>query len=165
MACEDCPICYESDALCKFTCGHSFCYTCTKKWYHTGQSTCPMCRASMCFRGILKKKQKWYQEKREQVYTDLMTQVFDELFDDYTDVLIDCLQVIQTRYDYTISTYPNIPCDVLDFVIRVSWVDVDFILNKSNVRIYEPATYKKYIMVSKCNYGVINNKHPLRTYW
>ena len=165
MVCEDCPICYESNALCKFTCGHSFCYTCTKKWYNTGQPTCPMCRASMCFRGIMKKKQKWYQEKREQVYTDLMTQVFDELFEDYSDILIDCLETVQNRYEYTVSKYPKISCDALDWIIRLSWLDVDYILNNSSVKIYEPATYKKYIMVSNCKYGVINSRHPLHIYW
>ena len=165
MVCEDCPICYESTTLCKFTCGHSFCYTCTKKWYHKGQPTCPMCRASMCFRGIMKKKQKWYQEKREQVYTDLMTQVFDELFEDYSDILIDCLETVQNRYEYTVSKYPNISCDELDWIIRLSWLDVDYLLNIPSVMIHEPATYKKYIMVSNCKYGVINNKHPLHIYW
>jgi hypothetical protein len=119
----------------------------------------------MCFRGILKKKQKWYQERREQVYTDLMTQVFDELFDDYSDILIDCLETVQNRYEYAVSKYPNISCDALDFVIRMSWVDVDYILNSSGIKLYEPATYKKYIMVSNCTYGVINSRHPLHKYW
>lgn len=161
----DCPICYESNILCRFTCGHSFCHACTKKWYTTGQPTCPMCRKSICFKGILKTRRKWYQEKREQVYTDLMTQVFDELFEDYSDILIDCLETVQNRYEYTISKYPNISCDALDFVIRLCWVDVDYILNNYRVKMYEPATYKKYIMVSNCTYGVINNKHPLRICW
>lgn len=165
MVCEDCPICYESDALCKFTCGHSFCYKCTKKWYKKGQPTCPMCRASMCFRGILKKKQKWYEEKREEVYTDLMTQVFDELFEEYSDILINCLETVQKRYEYTVSKYPNIPCDVLDWIIRLTWIDVDYLLNVPSMMIHEPATFNKYIMVSNCRYGVINSRHPLHIYW
>lgn len=165
MVCEDCPVCYECTPLCTFTCGHSFCHTCTKEWYNKGQPTCPMCRASMCFRGILKKKHTWYLERREQVYTDLIAQVFDDLFDDYSDVIIDCMRVVQDRYEYTITKYPTISCDALDFVIRFSSIDVDYILNSCSEKIYEPATYKKYIMISNCTYGVINNKHPLHVYW
>lgn len=80
----ECPVCYECATLCTFTCGHAFCDACTKKWYTKGaHPTCPMCRSSICFRGILKKKRVWYQDRLEGVYTNLMTQVCDELFEDY----------------------------------------------------------------------------------
>jgi hypothetical protein len=52
----ECPVCYESEARCRFTCGHGFCEGCTKSWYMKGKSSCPMCRASMCFKGITKLK-------------------------------------------------------------------------------------------------------------
>lgn len=161
----ECPVCYEHDTTCTFTCGHSFCYMCTKKWYITGHPTCPMCRDTICFRGILKKKRVWHREQLEHVYTDLMTRVFDELFEDYGDILIDCLETVQNRYEYTVSRYPNISCDELDLVIKLSWVDIDAMLAMSTVKVYEPATYKKYIMVSNCTYGVINSKHPLHICW
>lgn len=119
----------------------------------------------MCFRGILKKREKWNQEMREQVYIDLMTSVFEELFEEYSDVLIKCLETIQLRYEYTISKYPKIPCDVLDFVIRLSWVKIEDLLNNTKQVVHEPPTYKKYIMISNCTYGVINNKHPLHICW
>jgi hypothetical protein len=162
----ECPVCYERATLCTFTCGHALCDACTKKWYTKGSHpTCPMCRASICFRGILKKKRAWYQDRLEGVYTDLMTQVCDELFEDYSDILIDCLETVQNRYEYTVSKYPNISCDDLDFVIRLTWLDVDYILNTSGAKIYEPATYNRYIMVSNCTYGVINSKHPIHMCW
>lgn len=103
----------------------------------------------MCFKGITKLKKEWYQEKREETYVNLVTQMFDELMDEYDDIILQCLEVVQNRYEYTITKYPNISCDMLDIIMRVTWVDIDYLMNNQDQRIYEPKTYEMYLMVSK----------------
>jgi len=155
----ECPVCYESEARCQFTCGHGFCRECTKTWYMKGKSTCPMCRSSMCFRGITKLKKAWYREKQEQVYSDLMTQIIDELMDDYDDIVLQCLEVVQNRFDYIMCRYPKISCETLRWVLGVTWMDVDYLMNTPTKKVYEPPTFSKYLMVSKNEYGVKMKKN------
>jgi len=150
-------VCYESEARCQFTCGHGFCKDCTKTWYMKGRSTCPMCRGSMCFRGITKLKKEWYQEKREQVLQDLMTQILDELMDEYHDIVLHCLEVVQSRYDYMNSKYPDTSCDMLDLVLRTTWLDIDYMMDtRIGLTFDDDVEYKKYLMVSDNEYGVKN---------
>ena len=145
----ECPVCYESEARCQFTCGHGFCKDCTKTWYMKGKSTCPMCRGSMCFKGITKLKKRWYREKQEQVYIDLTERIFDELGEDYGDILLQCVEVVQNRFEYMMCKYPKISCEVLNLVLGITWMDVDYLLNVRQEPVYEPRTYEKYLMVSK----------------
>ncbi len=75
-------MCYECDARCEFVCGHSFCYQCVKTWYQKGSHTCPMCRASICFRGLLGARRVWEREKRACEHEDILASVVEELFDE-----------------------------------------------------------------------------------
>lgn len=152
----ECPVCYESEARCRFTCGHGFCRDCTKTWYMKGKSTCPMCRGSMCFKGITKLKKRWHREKQEQVYIDLTERIFDELGEDYNDILLECVEVVQNRFEYMMTKYPKISCEVLNMVLGITWMDVDYLLNFRQERVYEPKTFMKYLMVSK--YGRLFSK-------
>jgi hypothetical protein len=146
----ECPVCYESEAKCLFTCGHSFCKECTKMWYMKGKCSCPMCRAPMCFKGIIDVKKIWRREKLEEVYVDLVGEMFDELGDDYKDVLLQCIEVVQNRFEYVIHKHPKITLDELNFVLRVTWIDIDYLLNGPTMNLHpEPRTYEKYLMISK----------------
>ncbi len=142
-------MCYENEACCKFTCGHNFCNQCTKNWYQKGQSTCPMCRASMCFKGIMRAKKIWHREKQEETYKNLVTLIFDELMGDYIDIVLECLEVVQNRYEYMMLKYPGISCKKLDIILRMTWIDIDYLMNSPIENIYEPMTFEKYLMVSK----------------
>lgn len=155
----ECPVCYESKTLCTFTCGHSFCHTCTKSWYNQGSSSCPMCRKSLCFKGFTKLKKKWFREKQEQVYLDLITQMTNELREEYLDVMLMCITVVQNRFEYVMSKYPEISCEELSFVLRVTWIDVDVLMNDTSSVIYEPKTFMRYIFVNGTEYGVKNLSH------
>jgi hypothetical protein len=115
-----------------------------------GKSSCPMCRASMCFKGITKLKKEWYQEKRQETYVNLVMQMFDELMEEYDDIILQCLEVVQNRYEYALSKYPDISCDMLDMIMRITWVDIDYLMNGLMIKVYpEPRTYEKYLMISK----------------
>lgn len=74
--------------------------------------------------------------------------------EDYSDIVIRCLEVVQNRYKYMMCKYPNISCELLDLVMRVVWMDIDYLLNKPQGVVYEPCTYHKYILVSKTEYGI-----------
>ena len=154
----ECPVCYESEARCRFTCGHGFCEGCTKSWYMKGKSSCPMCRASMCFKGITKLKKEWYREKREETYVNLVAQMFDELMEEYDDIILQCLEVVQNRYNYAMQKYPNVSCDALDLVLRLTWMNIEWLMNDSSEKVYEPKTFEKYLLVSK--HGYVNRRHP-----
>jgi len=108
-----------------------------------------MCRGSMCFRGITKLKKQWHREKQEQVYIDLTERIFDELGDDYNDILLECVEVVQNRFEYIMYKYPKISCEVLNLVLGFTWMDVDYLLNIRQEHVHEPRTYEKYLMVSK----------------
>jgi hypothetical protein len=155
----ECPVCYESKSLCNFTCGHSLCYSCTKSWYNKGTSTCPMCRGSMCFRGLLKLKKQWHREKCEDTYKNLVTYIFDELMEDYGDIALQCLEVVQNRYEYMMLKHPNISCEYLDIVLRMTWVDIDYLMKSPIENVYEPQTYRRYLFVNGTEYYVKNLSH------
>ena len=158
----ECPVCYESEAKCRFTCGHSFCKECTKTWYMKGKCSCPMCRAPMCFKGIIDVKKIWRREKLEEVYVDLVREMFDELGDDYKDVLLQCIEVVQNRFEYVIHKHPKITLDELNFVLRVTWIDIDYMMNGLMIKVFpEPRTYEKYLMISKYEKKTL---HKIRYY-
>jgi hypothetical protein len=114
-----------------------------------GKSSCPMCRAPMCFKGIIDVKKIWRREKLEEVYIDLVREMFDELGKEYNDVLLQCIEVVQNRFEYVIHKYPKITLDELNFVLRVTWIDIDYLMNNQDQRTYEPKTFERYLMVSK----------------
>jgi hypothetical protein len=113
-----------------------------------------MCRAPMCFRGIIEAKKIWRREKWEEVYLELVIKMFDELGDDYKDVLLQCLEVVQNRFEYVSQKYPKLTRDELNLVLCVTWIDVDYLLNGPQEKIYEPWTYQKFIFVSRTKYGI-----------
>ena len=142
-------MCYESEVCCKFTCGHGCCKECTKSWYMKGKTSCPMCRTSICFRGMMTLKKQWYREKQEQTYKNLVTLIFDELMEEYSDIVLQCLEVVQNRYKHMMLKHPNISCEDLDIILRMVWINIDHLMNNPIENIYEPRTFEKYLMVSK----------------
>ena len=120
-----------------------------------------MCRGSLCFKGITKLKKEWEQEKKKQVYLDLMTQIFDEFTEEYMDIIHMCLSVVQNRFEYIICKYPKISCEELDSVLRTTWLDVDYLMNEPSVKKHpEPRTFEKYLMISRYekNMGLMYNE-------
>ena len=156
VKCMECPVCYESDAKCHYTCGHSFCYDCTKNWCKKDKKSCPLCRTSICFKGITKLKMEVVNEIKEQTYIDMMSQIMLELSDDYMDVMKACLTNIQLRYNYIMDRYPNVSHDTFKLLLHVTWLTVDYLMNTPPGRLYEPVVHEKYLMISDNEYGVKN---------
>ena len=103
----------------------------------------------MCFKGFTKTRRHWYQDKREQVYLDIIEELFEQYNEEYKDVIMTFFNVIQNRYEYIKLNYPNVACEVLEPLLRVTWIDVDYLMNNSNEIFYEPFTFEKYLMISK----------------
>jgi hypothetical protein len=36
----------------------------------------------------------------------------------------------------------NISCDMLDMILRITWVDIDYLMNNTTKVVYEPKTYE-----------------------
>ena len=121
-----------------------------------GTSSCPMCRKSLCFKGFTKLKSIWFRERQERVYADLVARIIDELSDGYLDVVLACISIVQARFEYVMRAYPRVSCEDLDFVLRVTWVDVDTLMCGVPVRVYEPQMYRKFLFISRTEYGLKN---------
>ena len=74
-----CIVCMDDISNCNLICGHSFCRTCVKEWYMKGNSTCPMCRTNICFRGFTHSVNKWQQEKEDQKFQCVFADAVDHI--------------------------------------------------------------------------------------
>ena len=156
---SECPVCYEGGATCRFICNHTFCHDCVRKWYENGSNSCPMCRRSMCFRGITKMKRDWDRRRKISMFTNLINEVFDDLCEtDDMCFFVQCLQILQERFNYMFSKYTDLDMETFEWVLRMSWFSVDFLMNETNHRFYEHPTFTKYLLVSDTVYGVKNKR-------
>ena len=155
-----CPVCYDRNAKCTFICKHAFCYECVQKWYEGGANSCPMCRRSMCFKGITHSKSRWEEQRKFTLFANLVEEIFEDLHD--TDDIVfftECLRIIQERFNYMMSKYSDTDLDLFEWVLRMTWFSVDFIMNESRRRFHESPTFTKYLLVSDTVYGVKNTRH------
>ena len=153
----ECPVCYECDARCEFVCGHSFCYQCVKTWYQKGSHTCPMCRASICFRGLLGARRVWECEKRAYEHEDILASVVEELFDELEvcegyEYVVGMLSLVHDRYRRVIEEYPTIDGATLEYVLLSLSVDIGG--RQVECEWDEFASYTRYLMVPNTSYGV-----------
>jgi len=122
-----------------------------------------MCRRSMCFRGITKMKRQWDRQRKFSVFTDLVNEVFNDLCEtDDMHFFVQCLQILQERFNYMISKYIDLDIETFEWVLRMTWFSVDFIMNNTTRRIYEHPTFTRYLMVSDTVYGV-KSKERIRS--
>jgi hypothetical protein len=56
----------------------------------------------------------------------------------------------------------NISCDMLDIIMRVTWVDIDYLMNNPDQHIYEPKTFERYLMVSKYEKKILVNCNEVK---
>ena len=156
----ECPVCYDREPTCKLTCSHALCLHCVEKWYERGSDTCPVCRRTMCFRGLHALKRQWYEKRKEAVFTDLIGEIFEDLEDtDDMDFFIQCLGIIQDRYNLLMKKYPELDPESLEWVLRITWLNVDFLLNRPSKRDRCVPIEESLMFVSKTDYGIKNKRH------
>ncbi len=154
----ECPVCYDNNAKCKFTCGHTFCETCTKKWIHKGNTTCPMCRASICFKGITKQKKIMKMESLHEIYIDAVSNLFEDYLDEYSDIFMIFLLVIQERFNYTLKKFPDITIEQMNDVLLYTWISISDLVEDTTYIVYEPQIYRKFLFVGRNEYAVRESK-------
>ena len=90
---NECPVCYSDIARCKLVCGHSFCKSCVKSWYHqctdAEGAKCPMCRHRLYFKGMYKVLDDWEDERIELKEQEAFQEVFDSVFESEEDTWDD----------------------------------------------------------------------------
>lgn len=146
----ECPVCYEPTARCQFKCGHVFCHSCTKTWLYKGNSSCPMCRKSLCFNGMIRLKKKWNRENCEDVFQGILEEVCDE---NYTHVLLNCISMVQERFNYVSKRFPDLePLDI-DFILRYAWIPIEALLDHHFVEYFDIFTFERLLFVNKTKYG------------
>lgn len=146
-----CPVCYDQPPTCQLVCGHSFCYQCVGTWYQKGTETCPMCRASMCFHGMRETKNRWDAERREGVLEEFVEYLMGDL--EESEYLMDVLEFVYERYNTMLRVCPDIDHEVLSIILRNPYFKIDV----RRVRVEDDVpTYKRYLMVPKTAWGVMN---------
>lgn len=146
----ECPVCYEPTARCQFKCGHVFCHSCTKTWLYKGNSSCPMCRKSLCFDGMIRLKKKWNRENCEDVFQGILEEVCDE---NYIHVLLNCISMVQERFNYVSKRFPDLePLDI-DFILRYAWIPIEALLDHHFVEYFDIFTFERLLFVNRTKYG------------
>lgn len=151
----ECPVCYEPTARCQFKCGHVFCHSCTKTWLYKGNSSCPMCRKSLCFNGMIRLKKKWNRENCEDVFQGILEEVCDE---NYIHVLLNCISMVQERFNYVSKRFPDLePLDI-DFILRYAWIPIEALLDHHFVEYFDIFTFERLLFVNRTKYGNLSRR-------
>jgi hypothetical protein len=90
----ECPVCLADCATTtKLHCGHAFCFPCLKQWLVktiTDTPSCPMCRATIRFKGLKKIEEDLEAERFDEQYTE----AFDEVICDIIKTYMELVQVL-----------------------------------------------------------------------
>jgi len=152
----ECAVCYgEQGPFQKLCCGHTFCTGCIKQWYLKGvsssgaNSSCPMCRKPIYFKGFHKVREQWNEDAWENRCAEVFSEALDEAFSDAQDmaesfperfrpdIMEDAiLDMIELEKTYRFLKAENIDADDIAYVLmetmdyysdrhldRVRWLD------------------------------------------
>jgi hypothetical protein len=100
----ECGVCYSASCNCRLVCGHSFCRDCVKSWYQkgSGDSTCPMCRQRLYFKGLYKVAGSWDDERSSILEESFFLEQFESLCSDPGDFLLYELYDLQHDYNFSV---------------------------------------------------------------
>ncbi len=122
----ECSVCYCETATCNLTCGHSFCFSCVKEWYHKcSEPTCPMCRKTLNFKGLHRLQEKWTEDAKQQKIDDLFGEYLDDMLDGCTwlNFLMFEIEYTQKRlhqiseWDFDKDLFEAVMYDAIQLVI------------------------------------------------
>lgn len=123
-----------------------------------GNATCPLCRVSICFKGILKQRNLWNDEAREETYLDVMKELFEDYSNEYSHIFLICMSVIQERYNYTVKKYPDVTTDELNLILHFSWIPIEDLMSDEDLHVIEPQKHEKYLFVNGTEYSVRSSR-------
>lgn len=150
----ECPVCYCDTNINHLVCGHQLCTTCTNRW----QSTCPMCREPLCFRGIIEQKKQWKMGRRDQVYLDIMNELMTDCRDDCVPFLSRCLSIIQERYVFVLKNYPDVDADCMEIILRNTWIPLEV----EQIYFHDIPTFLHYIFVNRTEYHNLSSSQYIK---
>lgn len=150
----ECPVCYCDTNINHLVCGHQLCTTCTNRW----QSTCPMCREPLCFRGIIEQKKQWKMGRRDQVYLDIMNELMTDCPDDCVPFLSRCLSIIQERYVFVLKNYPDVDADCMEIILRNTWIPLEV----EQIYFHDIPTFLHYIFVNRTEYHNLSSSQYIK---
>jgi hypothetical protein len=93
-----------------------------------------------------------------EIYIDVVSELFEDYLDEYSDVFMIFLLVIQERFNYTLKKFPNITTEQMDVVLRYTWISIDDLVDDTTFVIYEPQVYRKFLFVGRNEYAVMESK-------
>lgn len=143
----ECSVCYCETANCKLTCGHSFCFSCVKEWYHKcSEPTCPMCRQTLNFKGLHRLEEKWSEEAHQQKIDELFGEFVNDLLEDceWTEFAMFELEEAQKRLQ-TIADW-DFDKDLFEGVIYDA---IDLVKEMPPPEFNEPKTFEHTLFASK----------------
>ena len=100
----ECPICYNSNANCTLICKHSFCLECIKDWYSRKQTSCPVCRNNICFKGMYKYKKHLENKQKENIMQHIFEKYLEYILQNITINSIYYIKFLSQQL-YNINTY------------------------------------------------------------
>jgi len=104
----ECSVCYDdATSTCKLMCGHLFCMSCIKQWYLKSdeETTCPMCRQKLYFKGMHKYCEKWEEERHEEQIEKVYSNLFDKTIEEAQEWMNDKIHNKWIIYNLEIMEY------------------------------------------------------------
>jgi hypothetical protein len=95
-------------------------------------------------------KKKWNRENCEDVFQGILEEVCDE---NYIHVLLNCISMVQERFNYVSKRFPDLePLDI-DFILRYAWIPIEALLDHHFVEYFDIFTFERLLFVNRTKYG------------
>jgi hypothetical protein len=97
-------------------------------------------------------------ESLHEIYIDVVSNLFEDYLDEYSDIFMIFLLVIQERFNYTLKRFPDITTEQMNDVLRYTWISIGDLVDDNTFVIYEPQVYRKLLFVGRNEYAVRESK-------
>lgn len=141
---------------CEFKCGHSFCYCCVKQWYQNGSGNCPMCRARICFKGMLEMRRKMEEDVRFQTLDIVVNAEIEDMMENEDmepELLLYGMEILQKRRDAIKKLDLDLDREDIEYLMRFCIFSVNYLMGVRPM-VHELPTYVRYLMVPQTSHGV-----------
>jgi len=97
-------------------------------------------------------------ESLHEIYIDAVSNLFEDYLDEYSDIFMIFLLVIQERFNYTLKKFPDITIEQMNDVLLYTWISISDLVEDTTYIVYEPQTYRKFLFVGRNEYAVRESK-------